>query len=36
MQIGFNNTPRIKDRKRTVANENDVLGLLWLTKLKIK
>lgn len=32
----YNKSPRIKDRKRTVANEKDVLGLLWLTKLKIK
>lgn len=32
----YNKTPRVKDRKRTIANENDVLGLLWLTKLQIK
>ncbi|WP_157885951.1 hypothetical protein [Chryseobacterium glaciei] len=32
----YNKEPRIKDRTRMVAAEKDVLGLLWLTKLKIK
>ncbi|WP_443937008.1 hypothetical protein [Pedobacter sp. MW01-1-1] len=30
----YNNEPRIKDRNRTVVAEKDLLGLIWLTKLK--
>lgn len=32
----YNKEPRIKYFDRTVASEKDVLGLVWLTKLKIK
>lgn len=32
----YNNEPNPKDTSRLVAAEKDVLGLIWLTKLKIK
>ncbi|WP_028887738.1 hypothetical protein [Tenacibaculum ovolyticum] len=32
----YNNDPTRYDYKRIVAHEKDILGLLWLTKLKIK
>lgn len=32
----YNKEPRQKDRSRLVAAEKDVLGLFWLTKLRIK
>ena len=32
----YYNNDRIKDKLRTFAAEKDVLGLIWLTKLKVK
>jgi hypothetical protein len=32
----YYNNDRIKDKLRTIAAEKDVLGLFWLTKLKVK
>ncbi|WP_165769829.1 hypothetical protein [Flavobacterium araucananum] len=32
----YYNNDRIKDTLKTIASEKDVLGLIWLTKIKIK
>ncbi len=32
----YNNDPIVYDYSRIIANEKDVLGLIWLTKLKLK
>jgi hypothetical protein len=32
----YNNTPHTYDFSRIVAEQNDVLGLIWLTKIKMK
>lgn len=32
----YYNNDRIKDKSRTIAAEKDVLGLIWLTKIKVK
>jgi hypothetical protein len=32
----YYNNDTIKDKLRTIASEKDVLGLIWLTKIKIK
>lgn len=32
----YNNTPNPVDQTRLIADKNDVLGLIWLTKIKLK
>lgn len=32
----YYNNDRIKDKLRTVAAEKDIMGLIWLTKIKVK
>jgi mannosyltransferase OCH1-like enzyme len=32
----YNNTPKHIDHNRIVSSKKDILGLIWLTKIKLK